>query len=51
MQHIVKILYNYSMLKTYLYIPDELDKQIIKAAKSQKKSKAEVIRKALEKGF
>jgi len=50
-QHIVKIWYNYSMLKTYLYIPDELDKQIIKAAKSQKKSKAEVIRKALEKGF
>jgi len=39
------------MLKTYLYIPDELDKQIIKAAKSQKKSKAEIIRQALEKGI
>lgn len=35
------------MLKTYLYIPDELNKRISQAAKDQKKSKAEVIREAL----
>lgn len=39
------------MLKTYLYIPDHLNDKIIRAAKAQKKSKAEVIRKALEKGI
>lgn len=39
------------MLKTYLYIPDELDRKIKQAAKRQNKSKAEVIRHALEKGL
>jgi predicted DNA-binding protein len=39
------------MLKTYLYIPDELNEKIKRAANAQKKSKAEVIRKALEKGI
>lgn len=39
------------MLKTYLYIPDDLNERIDRAAKAQKKSKAEVIRKALEKGI
>ncbi len=39
------------MLKTYLYIPDHLNEQIKRAAKSQNKSKAEVMRHALEKGI
>jgi len=39
------------MLKTYLYLPDELDQKIVHTAKTQKKSKAEVIRLALEKGI
>jgi len=39
------------MLKTYLYIPGELNERIDRAAKAQKKSKAEVIRQALEKGI
>lgn len=39
------------MLKTYLYIPDRLEEQIDRAAKAQKKSKAEVMRQALEKGI
>lgn len=39
------------MLKTYLYIPDDLDKKIKSTAKRQNKSKAEVIRVALEKGI
>lgn len=39
------------MLKTYLYIPDDLNERISRAANAQKKSKAEVIRKALEKGI
>ena len=39
------------MLKTYLYIPDELNEKISRAANAQKKSKAEVIRKALERGI
>jgi len=39
------------MLKTYLYIPEELNEKIDRAAKAQKKSKAEVIRKAIEKGI
>ena len=39
------------MLKTYLYIPDELNEKINRAANAQKKSKAEVIRKAIEKGI
>ena len=39
------------MLKTYLYVPEELEAKINLMAKSQKKSKAEVIRQALEKGI
>ncbi|MBI2028922.1 ribbon-helix-helix protein, CopG family [Candidatus Gottesmanbacteria bacterium] len=39
------------MLKTYLYVPDELEKKIIQTAKAQNKSKAEIIRRALEKGI
>ena len=34
------------MLKTYLYIPDHLNTQIVHAAARQKKSKAEIIRYA-----
>jgi predicted DNA-binding protein len=43
--------YDSFMLKTYLYIPDELANRINAAAKSQKKSKAVVLRSALEKGL
>ena len=39
------------MLKTYLYIPDNLGKQIDHTAKTQNISKAEVMRQALEKGI
>ncbi|OGG00060.1 hypothetical protein A3D78_00090 [Candidatus Gottesmanbacteria bacterium RIFCSPHIGHO2_02_FULL_39_14] len=39
------------MLKTYLYVPEELDEKITLTAKIQNKSKAEVIRQALEKGI
>lgn len=39
------------MLKTYLYLPDELNKKIHLTAKTQNKSKAEVMRLALEKGI
>lgn len=39
------------MLKTYLYIPEHLKEKINLTAKTQKKSKAEVIRNALEKGL
>ncbi len=39
------------MLKTYLYIPENLEKKITFTAKAQNKSKAEVIRLALEKGI
>lgn len=39
------------MLKTYLYIPDELEEKLNLAVKTQNKSKAEVIRQALEKGI
>lgn len=39
------------MLKTYLYVPEELERKIILTAKAQNKSKAEVIRQALEKGI
>ncbi|PJE62775.1 hypothetical protein COU88_03285 [Candidatus Roizmanbacteria bacterium CG10_big_fil_rev_8_21_14_0_10_39_6] len=39
------------MLKTYLYVPEELDKRIQTTAKAQSKSKAEVMRQALEKGI
>jgi len=38
------------MLKTYLYLPDSLDKKINYSVKTQKISKAEVIRRALERG-
>ena len=39
------------MLKTYLYIPENLGEKILFIAKTQNKSKAEVIRQALEKGI
>lgn len=39
------------MLKTYLYIPEHLEKKINRTAKAQKTSKAEVIRQTLEVGF
>lgn len=39
------------MLKTYLYIPDHIEERIVKTAREQKKSKAEVMRQALEKGI
>ena len=39
------------MLRTYLYIPEHLQEKIIHTAKNQNKSKAEVIRQALEKGI
>lgn len=39
------------MLKTYIYVPDSLNEQIIRMAELGKKSKAEVIRNALEKGL
>ncbi len=39
------------MLKTYLYIPEELERKIIQTTQSQNKSKAEVMRQALEKGI
>ena len=39
------------MLKTYLYVPEDLDKKIQDAAKKQSKSKAAVMRQALEQGI
>lgn len=39
-----------AMLKSYVYIPEELNRKIKTTAKLQKKSKAQVIREALEKG-
>lgn len=39
------------MLKTYLYVPNHLEKQIRQTAEFQNKSKAEVMRQALEKGI
>ncbi|MGA3292164.1 MAG: hypothetical protein ABSC49_03425 [Candidatus Microgenomates bacterium] len=39
------------MLKTYLYLPEQLDQKIYLVAQTQNKSKAEVIRLALEKGI
>lgn len=39
------------MLRTYLYIPEHLEKKINVTAKAQKTSKAEVMRQALEKGI
>ena len=35
------------MLRTYIYVPDELDKKVIKIAKAIKISKAEAIRRAI----
>lgn len=39
------------MLKTYLYVPEELERKITLTAKSTHKSKAEIIRQALKEGF
>lgn len=39
------------MLRTYLYIPDHLEKQINQAVQVQKKSKAEILRQALARGI
>ncbi len=39
------------MLRTYLYIPEHLGKKITFKAKDEKKSKAEIMRQALEKGL
>ena len=39
------------MLKTYLYIPEQIDLEVRKLAKEEKKSKAEILRTALEKGI
>jgi hypothetical protein len=39
------------MLKTYLYIPDSLEEKIRQTSLVQKKSKAEVMRVALEDGL
>jgi len=39
------------MLKTYLYIPQDLNQQIISLAEAQKISKAELIRNALAEGL
>lgn len=39
------------MLKTYLYVPDSLEEKIRYAAELQRKSKAEIMRQALERGI
>ena len=39
------------MLKTYLYIPEHLKEKIVQTAEDQNKTKAEVIRQALENGI
>lgn len=39
------------MLQTYLYVPDLLKKKIEDTARLQQKSKAEVMRQALERGI
>lgn len=39
------------MLKTYLYVPEELKEKIIRTAKAQNKSKAEIMRQALREGI
>ncbi|MDO8570539.1 MAG: hypothetical protein Q7R97_03060 [Candidatus Daviesbacteria bacterium] len=39
------------MLKTYLYLPEQLNEKINLIAQTQNKSKAEVIRQTLEKGI
>ena len=38
------------MLKTYLYVPDELNNEVETLAKLESKSKAEIIRSALREG-
>ena len=39
------------MLKSYLYIPEHLQDKIVFTAKTQNKSKAEILREALEEGL
>lgn len=39
------------MQRTHIYLPEELNREIDNAARTQKKSKSEVIREALEKGL
>ena len=39
------------MLKTYLYVPEQLNQEINALAQLQKESKAKIIRTALEKGI
>lgn len=39
------------MLKTYIYVPDNINDQITRMAELRRKSKAEVMRNALEKGL
>lgn len=39
------------MLKTYLYIPEQLERKIKITAETQNKSKAEIIRTALAEGL
>jgi len=39
------------MFKTYLYLPENLEEKIKYTSAAQKKSKAEVMRQALEKGI
>ncbi len=39
------------MLKTYLYVPEEIDKEIKNLAEIQKVSKAVIIRNALKQGL
>ena len=39
------------MLKTYLYIPEQLEAKIKLVAKTNNKSEAEIIRQAIEKGI
>lgn len=39
------------MQRTHIYLPDELNRAIDNAVRTQKKSKSKVIREALEKGL
>ncbi len=39
------------MLRSYIYLPEELGQKIKRTAKLQKKSKAQIVREALEKGI
>ena len=39
------------MIRTYIYYPEELDKEIERFAAATKKSKATIIREALEEGL